>query len=224
MFAAVVTTNHARRSGGESLKGCVRLVLLLVLGIGSASRIGAPKEECASILTDNGQPDLPDSGRECTCLSVGDRERIQDVQDSSAASCKSLDSIRTTCLTLLWVKAMSHPPCQLSARQICLFYPLFPPFPVNRAQREHALPFHSLKRPMTYHPARANVAGHDLSLLYNVSDPIAGSFHSRDPFSAVARPSSEPPQPQPQNSTTRGEKPVCAANHPPIHHPPSRIL
>jgi len=88
-----------------------------------------------------------------------------------------------------------------------LSYPLFPPFLVNKAQREHALPFHSLKRAMSYYPA--NVAGHDPSLLYTVSDPITGSFHSRDPFSAVARLSSEPPQPQPQPQlyTTRAEKP-----------------
>jgi len=103
--------------------------------------------------------------------------------------------------------------CQLSVGQIHLFCPSFPPSLVYKAQREHTLPFHSLKRGMSYYPA--NVAGYDLD---TVSDPATvGSFHSRDPFSAVARLSTEPtqPQPQPQPSTTRAEKPVCAPTNQP---------
>ena len=64
---------------------------------------------------------------------------------------------------------------------------------------------------MSYPPA--NVAGYDLGLLDTVSDPTVGSFHSHDPFSAVAPLSSE--DPQPQLYTTQAEKPVCAPTNQP---------
>ena len=97
------------------------------------------------------------------------------------------------------------------------------PFLCVPAQRDLSPPFHSLKGAMSYPPARRDVAGYDLSLLYPVSDPIVGNIHPRDPLSAAAPLSSGPRQPQ--LYTTQVEKQVCGPTNQ-THHPlfkPSKL-